>query len=237
MELYSEWVLALLLASSLVILTSIVRKIGKGAINVVFGAFMVGVGLLAMSRLFLDLADWGFYTLTETTLHLWWHSIFYLSMVAFIWGGRRIKEIARAEIPQGYGRRDTLFLGSLVGLGVVIFGLAPRLEPMIGQTLEATAINRMGLHHFVAMSLGMIAAYYMYYIKNNWGRVLGVGAKPLIWFLFAMGLQHLWELLTESWQLIIVAHELIEQVEQAILVLGLLALCLAFVRIRRVVYA
>lgn len=236
MRIEVEWWLFGLIAWAILLLIMIIKKIGRGAVNVVFGSFLSGVILLGESRLLLDLGDRGVYSLSEASLHIWWHSIFYLSMLSFIWGGKRTKEIASAKIPEGFGQRDARVLGTMQGLGLLVFVLAPRLEPMIERASTMSLIGSWGLHHLLAMILGIMAASYMFYIQKNWGQVLSAGVGYWIWFLALMGIQHLWELLTESWGIIGIDSDSVERVEWWLVCLGVIGAITALWKVKKVLY-
>lgn len=237
LEPYAEPIIFLLIAIVFVITLTIVLKIGSGVLNVVFVSFMTGILLLGLSRLFLHLSDLGYYQLSSVTTHIFWHLIFYLSMLSFIWGGVRIKEISSSQSPIGFHSKDGIVLGALVVVSVGIFLIAQSLEPVLAPMLVGSFVDTFGLHHFIAVILAAFVAYYMYYIKVNWGQLLSVSVGPIIVFLSLMGAQHFWELLTESWKYIPIEEATGEHVEQLIVIPALAFLVIAMYRVKKVINA
>ncbi|MBI2022040.1 hypothetical protein HYS93_04160 [Candidatus Daviesbacteria bacterium] len=223
------------LVAALILTVYNIGNIGPGVLNVVFISFFFGVLFLGLTRVFIFLTDQGFYQITDETLHLWWHVIFYLGMISFIWGGYRLKQISTAEHPSGFNNSDKIFFG-LLSLAVVgIFLVANPFESTLAKILEESVIASLGLHHFLAFILASVAAWYIYYIKNNWGNLLSVGAVPILVFLSLMGLQHFWELVTESWKLISIPESTIEQVEQLIIIPAYLLLIFAMLKTAKII--
>ncbi len=219
----------LLLALAFIMGLYVVKSVGKGAINVTFISFTFGIFFTGLSRLFMYLTDINIYSLEEVTHHIWWHLLFYFSLLSFIWGGLRLKEISVKM--EGVRLRDGLVWGSMVFLGVIIFVVAQPLEIVLGPALKGTIIETWGLYHFVAFALAAVAATYLFYIKTNWGKILNVSVTPILIFLLLMSLQHLWELLTESWKILSLESYIIERVELVIVLCALVFLNIAVVRI------
>ncbi len=215
----------------------VIYIIGTGMINVTFISFAAGVFFIFLSRAFMYLADEGVYQLSDATFHIWWHLLFYLSMLSFIWGGMRLQQISGSEKPEGFHGKDILVLGSLLLASAGIFLIANPVEPALAQVLTGSSIHAIGLHHFLAVVLAVQAASLMLYIKKNWGQILAIGMTPVLIFIILMGVQHLWELLTESWQLLNISESSIEQVEQFIVIPAFFFLIYGMTKIAMYVHA
>lgn len=232
-----EALIFLLILVALFLCLQLIRVIAKGVMNVIFWSFTLGIFLLGASRLFLFLADTGVYQLHEVTLHIWWHVIFYLSMLSFIWGGVRLMEIAKSPTPVGFSQKDKILFAFFLLITVSIFLSAAPLESILSPLLAGSAFDTLGLHHFIAVILGLIAAFYLFTLKTTWGKLLTVGVMPIVVFLALMGVQHLWELLTESLKVIVLPNATVELVEQFIVIPAFLFFIVALLRITKVVKA
>ncbi len=193
--------------------------------------FTIGTLLVGLSRFFLFLSDKGIYHLEVVDMHLWWHLIFYMGMFCFILGCIRLREIAQNTRTQTKLYEVIVVLCLL--LSITIFFIAQPLEPLLSPLLVGSLFDKLGVHHLIAVILAIIVGVYIYFIRKNWGSMLAVGVYPLILFLFHMGFQHLWELLTESLKVIDVSQALGEQVEQFIVLPGVLFFIFGVMRIAR----
>lgn len=224
-----------LIITALFLCFQLIRTIAKGVMNVIFWSFTLGIFLFGASRLFLLLEDSGVYQLHEVTLHVWWHIIFYLGVVSFIWGGMRLMEIAKSQTPVGFSQKDKIIFAVFLLITAGIFVIAMPLENTLMPLLVDSPIDKLGLHHFVAVILGLVAAFYLFTLKSIWGKLLTVGIMPIIAFLALIGLQHLWEFLAESLKVIVLPDATIEFVEQLIVIPALLFFNFALLRILKVI--
>lgn len=232
-----EIVIFLLIVSSCVYSFFLAQQIGKGVLNIIFYSFSAGTLMVGLSRLFLFMSDQGLYKLEDVTLHVWWHLIFYMGMIAFIWGGKRLKDISSSTTPTGFTSKDGMVLGSMVALSIAIFFLAPVLENSLAPLLVGSVIDKFGLHHFIAFILAGIDVWYLYNIKANWGQLLTVSVYPTLFFLGLMGLQHFWELVTESLKVIIIEPESGELVEKFIVLPAIALLLYGLFQVGKVIKA
>lgn len=235
MALIFEILIFSLIITALFLCFQLIRTIAKGVMNVIFWSFTLGIFLFGASRLFLLLADSGVYQLHGVTIHIWWHIIFYLGVLSFIWGGVRLTEIAKSQTPVGFSQKDKILFAIFLLITAGIFLIATPLETMLMPLLVGSPIETLGLHHFVAVILGLVAAFYLFTLKSTWGKLLTVGIMPIIAFLALIGLQHLWEFLTESLKVIVLPDATIEFIEQLIVIPALLFFNFALLRILKVI--
>lgn len=200
------------------------------AVGVIYTFFSLGTFLIFLSRIFLILNNGGVYTLENVGLHIWWHTILYLGIMCFIIGGKRLLQISNNIDIKQYNQKDTLTIISFVFFTILIFILSQIVEPLLSTILVDSFIDRWGLHHFIVFSLGVYAGNYVLSIRNKWGKTLSVGAIPIFIFITLTGLQHLWELLTESWKIINLVPEKIELVESYIVIASLISLNFGYYR-------
>src|SRR2546423_15517389 len=128
-------------------------KISPGAMNVIFISFTGSIFLLGLSGLFLVLSVGGYFHLDDATATIWWHIIFYCSMLAFIWGGSRLKQIATSSAPVGFNKNDAVVFIILFVISIGVFFIAAPLEPKLLPLVKGSFIEQFGIYHFIAFVL------------------------------------------------------------------------------------
>ena len=109
-------------------------------------------------------------------------------------------------------------IAAFVGV-VFIFVVPHTLEPVIG-IYTSSIFDAIGLHHFLAFALAGAVAWYLISAKQRLGQIGRAIADPIIIAVTALSLQHLWELLNESWKVIDVVPAIGEGVEKIFLVVA-----------------
>lgn len=215
----------ILLVLALLLNVYILKSFGKGVLNIVFLSFGMSIVFLGVYFLFMRFAeDNVLFSLSEATMFTWAHGIVYLSMLALIWGGYRIKKASETENAGGLNSSDGVIYGLL---SVILVGLLLTVQPMemsATKAIEGSAFDELGLHHFTVFILGGISFWYLRYIKGNWG-LLSDSMTYVMYFLLLIGIQHLWEVLTESWKVITLESTYIEGVETIIIFAALALFC------------
>ena len=191
----------------------VVKKIGKGLLNIAVIPLSLGIFLVGISNIFITLNISGFYQLSETTAHLWWHMITSIGMISVVYGGWRIKNISNVNDEDGFGEKNILALGAMVAAVVVIFMAAQPLEKSLSAALAGSAVESFGLYHLITFALAFMAGFYLVLTRKQVGNFI-VSAPFVAGFLFFLGGQHIWEMLTESFKIIKIDSEAIELVEQ-----------------------
>lgn len=198
---------------------------GQGALRLPFLGIASSIVLLLIARIFVFAVDAGIYNLHEVNLHIWWHMIFAFSMICFIIGGKKLRDIAVNPAEGSQLRIIDIFYPSLfIALSLSMFLFVQSVEDGMSALFVGSIVDSLGIHHLVVVILAAIAAWYVLKIKQNWGAILNVSVYPFFIFISLMAVQHIWELLTESWKVIILSHETIELVEQYIILPGFAAL-------------
>ena len=72
---------------------------------------------------------------------------------------------------------------------------------------------------------------YLIAAKKRIGKIGNSIANPMIIAIFALSLQHLWELLNESWKVVIVTPEVGEGVEKIFLIIAAVSVIMAAKRL------
>lgn len=206
---------------------SIARAFGGGVLGVTFYYFAVSFFLVGLHRMFPQVADGGFYMLQNVTEHLWVHLIFYFGILAFILGARRLNSISNPSSSSSFGSADVFTLGFLTLVPLTVFVIAQPLEPIMATMFVGSIVDTFGLHHFLAFIFAVVAAWYVWSMKKNFG----ARVYPFLALLFLMGVQHFWETLTESWRVIMISQDTAELIEKFILIPSLVLLTVGLYRI------
>lgn len=191
----------------------VINKIGKGLLNVAVIPLSLGIFLVGLANVFIFLSEAGFYQLSDITLHIWWHAIASIGLLSIVYGGWRIKSISSANDAGGFGRKNILALGAMAAMVAVIFIVAQPLEKSFSAALTGSVVENFGLHHLAVFILAFVAGVYLILIRKQAGNFI-VSIPFVAGFLFFLGGQHMWEILTESLKVIRIGREAIELVEQ-----------------------
>ena len=230
-----QWLIYAAIAIGLGLNLYVVKKIGKGVLNVVFISLGFSLLFIGLSNAFIYLADSSFFQLEEVTFHVWWHLIMYMSFISLIWGGYRIKNIIASGDSNGFGKKDMTLFGVMTAIAALIFIIAPGLNAGLSALLTGSIIDTLGAHHLIAFLLAFSAGFYMLYIKGSISSAVGKSATFIVVLLFLFGGQHLWEILTESWKIISLDSSVIELVEQFIILPALFCFILSQQAILKVI--
>lgn len=200
-------------------------------LKVTYTFFSLGIIFFALSYLFVPILGVNAEALSDVVFHLGWHSIFYMSMISFIWGGVRIRQVSRNSLYTHFNIWDLFVVAFTVFVTFSIFFSIQNFNTVYSTTIEGSFVDRFGIHHLVAFVLAVIVAWYIFYIKKSWGKLVAVGANGILGFLSLVALQHLWELLTESLKIIRVTMDVVEGVETYIVIGALFFLCISMLAV------
>lgn len=226
-----DFVILGLAAASFLMTISIIKKFGGGTLGKIFYFFAAGALFFGLAELFLFMNDWEVFDMSDISLHLSWHLIFYFSMICFILGGKKLHYFALGK-PAVFGVAEKSFLGIFGLITIFLFLFSDFTNGALTPLFEGTVVDQWGLHHLLAFIFASIAAYYFTTIEKDWGKLFGVAIVSILFFLVLVGLQHLWEALVENIKIIPVEGTTAEIVEKIILAPALVLLLFAFYRIK-----
>ena len=207
-------------------------KFGTSAFGSVFSYLFIGTGVFFVITVFQKLGA-DFFGIADESVDIWWHLMFYLALFSYYFGFKALVGLASGEAEDtggiiGSERKWGVF--SLILL-VVIFIVPKYAEPVV-QAYLASSLAELGLHHFLAFILAGVVGSYLASIKKNIGQIGRAIANPLIAALWALAIQHFWELLVESWKVIAVTTETGEGVEKIFLTIAGICVIYAVVRLK-----
>ena len=216
---------------------SVARRLGTSREGIAIGYLMTGIALLGITRVFYIVADRGVISVHDDTLELWWHLIFYLSMVMFICGGKALSSVPAERVGLESFRLLRRWQVISVALTAAVFLSAEALDQPFVSAFDGTLWDRLGVQHFVALVLAALAALQMTATSGGGAGIVDHDIVPsiripLVVTLSLFSLDHLWELLAETWELFIAPETLIERTEQLIVFPAIMAATYAGWRLR-----
>ena len=221
------YISTLCFAFATVIMGIAISKYGKSALASVLTYLFIGTGAFLVITVFQKLGA-DFFGISDGSMDIWWHLMFYLSMLSYYFGLRAL--IGLGSEDTSAGQKSSIAPEKLWGLFcavalVVIFIIPSMAEPVVLAYLGSN-LSALGLHHFLAFILAAVVGSYLLSAKKNLGQIGRAIANPMIIALWALGFQHFWELLFESWKSVQVTSETGEGIERIFLIIA--AVCITY---------
>lgn len=219
------------LVASLVTLNA-VRKSSQSGLRTVLVYLFIGTGTFFIITIFQKLGA-GFFGIADESMDIWWHIMFYLAMFSFYLGFKALSSLgssdsAAAPVNTNSGKAWGIF--SLVVL-VAVFLLPKMLDPWV-IAYNSSKLGELGLHHFIAFVMAGVVGAYLFSAKIFLGQIGKAIANPMLIAIWALSLQHFWELLNESWKVINVTPEVGEGVEKIFLIIAAACITSAALRLK-----
>ncbi len=216
-----EVILVILLIVGVAMSLRLAHLVGAGIANISFYFLAFALFLILLARLFLFMFSEIMPVLSDVTLHVWWHLISSCALGSMIWAGYRQSRAISTSKFDGFGAKDAVFMVVALIVSLLTFFVATPWEPVLAEFLVGSSIDQIGVHHFVVMALGFVTSLYVLQLRSFWLNTMFV---PTVIFLSSIGVQHLWELFTESWVLITLTTATIETTEQVMVLVGLVGI-------------
>ncbi len=227
-----EYGILFLLIVALLVIKKVIKKFGGGMLSQLFSYFSVGTIFLILMRLFIHFVELNILSVASGALHFWWHVMFYLAMLSFFFGLKGMVDLADGKEDKIAKMISKWQFTSVVAVLVIMF-FSITTGNSWASFYEGALFENVGLHHFVAFAISALVVYYLVQSKKKIGTI-GTGiAMPFTIGLSFWGLQHFWELLTESWKIILLDDEIIEHVEQYFVIIAVFALIYSFVQLKK----
>ena len=201
-----------------------VSKFGKSTLGAVLSFLFTGTAIFFAITVFQKLGG-EFFGISDESMDIWWHIMFYLALISYYFGLKALVNLGNDNekgMPPVSGRAWGIFSAIIL---VVIF-LIPQSADSIVMAYNASILSDLGLHHFLAFLIAGIVGWYLFTAKKNLGQIGRAIAGPMIIGIWSLGLQHFWELLTESWKWIPVTSTVGEGVEKIFLTVT--AVCVSY---------
>ena len=209
-----------------ILLFVVVSRLGKSAMQTIVMYLAIATGVFVAISAFLTLGA-DFFHISENSLDVWWHILFYMSFAFYFVALRMLVGLGISDstsLEQEKAMNQARLWGFVALCGIVLVFLLPSWVENFVLLYANSALDSFGLHHFIAFIFAGGVATYLWNARNNLGQIGRTIANPIIIAVIALALQHLWELLNESWKVIIVTDTVGEGVEKIFLITAGLAL-------------
>jgi hypothetical protein len=202
-----------------------VKSSSQSGLKTVLNYLFIGTGTFFVITVFQKLAEMGFYAISEESVDIWWHIMFYMAMISFYCAFKALAHLGSSE---SNTTSVSIVAGKTWGvISVILLAIIFVIPSFAEQTVQAYITSRLaelGLHHFIAFAMAGVVGAYVFSAKIFLGQVGRAIASPMIIAIWALSLQHLWELLTESWKVIAVTGDTIEGVEKIFLTIAAISI-------------
>ncbi len=210
------------------------RKAPQSGLKTVLSYMFIGSGTFFAITVFQKLADMGtVYKLAEGSSDIWWHIMFYMAMISFYIGFKTLASLGTSEqtsMDTTKATNASKVWGWVCVVLLAIIFVIPNWADSFIQIYTSSKLAELGAHHFVAFVMAGIVGAYLFSAKLFLGNIGKAIASPMIIAIWALALQHFWELLNESWKVIIVTPDVGEGVEKIFLTIA--AICVIFAALR-----
>ncbi len=215
---------------------TVIHKFKTSTFGMPFIYILSGMILLGLSRVVILLYDLEILEIQDITLQVWWHLLFYLAMVSFLFALTKIISTAKGQKLVGFTKNDSIILGLFGLLAAILLLGAEAANQWVASLFDGSFMDKGGVVHFIAFGLAGFAAAKLFWIRINQkysGKIIAAIIIPFLLFLALMSLNHFWELLTESWKVILVPEATIETVEQFFWLPAFICMTYGFIRLRK----
>ena len=208
-----------------------VKSTSQSGLKTVLSYLFIGTGTFFVITVFQKLVASGVYSIGEDSPDIWWHIMFYMAMISFYLAFKSLAHLGSTEssataVSNSSGKTWGIISAVLL---VVIF-IIPNWADQWVVMYTSSKLAELGLHHFIAFVLAGIVGAYVFSAKIFLGQIGRAIASPMIIAVWALALQHFWELLVESWKVIIITPAVGEGVEKIFLTVA--AVCIIYSALR-----
>lgn len=209
-----------------------VSKFGKSSLGSIFSYLTIGTAIFFVITVFQKLGA-DFFQIADESMDIWWHLMFYMALFSYYFGFRALVGLGDAPSgTEGGGTSPEKKWGIFALILLVIIFIIPNWAEPIINTYESSPVGQLGLHHFLAFILSGVVGSYLFSAKKNLGQIGRAIANPMIIAIWALAIQHFWELLVESWKVVAVTSENIEGVEKIFLIIASVSITYAALRLK-----
>jgi hypothetical protein len=201
-------------------------NLSKSGLRTVLGYLFIGTASFLVITVFQSLGA-DFFGIMDTSMDFWWHIVFYLAMGSYFLGFRALTKLG-GDMPPASAAPWGIF--SVIVL-VLVFVL-PGMTDMWVQAYMSSPVADFGLHHFLAFAGAGLVASYLLTARKNLGMIGKAIANPMLIAILALGLQHFWELLVESWKVINITGEQGEGGEKVFLTIAAICVTVAALKLK-----
>ncbi|MEK7602419.1 MAG: hypothetical protein AAB472_02950 [Patescibacteria group bacterium] len=204
-------------------------KVGASGLGSVLSYLFIGTGTFFVITIFQGLGG-DFFGISDESMDIWWHIMFYLAMFSYYFGFKALTKLGSDEADLMGSKAKSWGIFSIIVL-VVVF-LIPGMADSVVEMYSTSILAGLGLHHFLAFALAGTVGSYLMSAKKNLGQIGQAIANPMIIAVLALSIQHFWELLFESWKIVVVTSEVGEGIEKIFLITAATCVTVAALRLK-----
>lgn len=215
-----------------ILLGIVIKRFGTSTLGSIFRYLLIGTAILVCISIFLTLGA-SFFGIADDSVDIWWHLLFYMAFIFYFYSLKLLVDLGNGDPNQKVGSWGAKMWGLIAAVGVALIFILPPSSESVVSLYTSSIWNALGLHHFIAFAFAGTVGVYLLRAKSRLGQIGRAIADPVIIAVGALSLQHLWELLNESWKVVQVSGEVGEGVEKVFLTVAALSLIWAAVRLLR----
>ncbi len=200
-----------------ILITSLIMNQKFHKTNVGWIYFLFGIILFGLTRVFYIMSDQGIISISDDTLEVWWHLIFYNSLGLILLSIKDIMRKPQYVKPRSLKRCLSICMISTI-FAIFVFLSAVPLDEEFVSVFSDTFLGKIGIQHLIAFSFSSLVAFTLIEIRSLPEQYNSYFTFPLAMVFVLFVTYHIWELLTESLEIIVLSEEIIEQVEQVFVV-------------------
>jgi len=200
-----------------IVITSMIMKQKFHRTNVAWIYFLFAIILYGLTRVFYIMSDQGIIPIADDTLEVWWHLIFFNSLILILISIKDIMKKSQYIKPRSLKRCLSICIISTM-FSISLFFLAVPLDEEFVSVFSDTFWAKMGIQHLVAFTFSSLVAFTLIEIRSYKEQYDSYFTFPLAIAFVLFVTYHFWELLTESLEIIVISEEIVEQVEQVLVI-------------------
>ncbi len=209
------------------------RKSSQSGLKTVLSYLFIGTGIFFVITIFQKLVAMGIYTIGEDSPDIWWHIMFYMAMISYYVGFKSLAKLGSSENTEAaMATNSSKTWGIVCAVLLAVIFIIPNWADGAINVYTSSKLAELGLHHFIAFVMAGVVGAYLFSAKLFLGQIGKAIASPMILAIWALALQHFWELLVESWKVIIVTPAVGEGVEKIFLTIAAVCVILAASRLK-----
>ena len=200
-----------------ILILSMIMKQKLHKTNVAWIYFLFAIVLFGLTRVFYITSDQGIIPVADDTLEVWWHLIFFNSLILILLSIKDIMKKPQYIKPRSLKRCLSICMISTI-FTIFVFLSAVALDEGFVSIFSDTFLAKIGIQHLIAFTFSSLVAFSLIEIRSFPEQYNTYFTFPLaIVFVLFVG-YHFWELLTESLEILIIPEETVEQVEQVLVI-------------------
>ena len=194
--------------------------------------FLFAIILYGLTRIFYIITDQGMLLISDDTLEVWWHLIFFNSLILLLLSLKNIMLKQKYLEKKSYKTPLVICIISCI-FSVSLFFTAEPMDDAFVSAFSETFFSKIGIQHLIAFAFVSIIAFSLIEVRSFPERYTPQLFKPLVIIFLILATYHMWELLTESVEIIILQESVIEQVEQILVIPIFIFFIIGIIRVKK----